>query len=114
MDTKAEVTIGEVERLDIRVGTVLSVSDIENSRTLVELRVEFGDEERTILAGMKGEREDPAEIVGLQTLFIVNLQPREMLGRTSQGMLLDIGYADGITPVLAIPEHPVPNGSRAG
>ena len=88
--------------------------EIEDSRTLIELHVDFGDEQRTILAGMKGEREDPTEIVGMQALFIVNLRPREMLGRMSQGMLLDIGYADGITPVLAVPERPVPDGTRAG
>jgi tRNA-binding protein len=37
-----------------------------------------------------------------------------MIGEVSEGMLFDIGSADGITPVLAVPEKPVPNGSRAG
>lgn len=37
-----------------------------------------------------------------------------MMGRISEGMLFDIGYADGITPVLAVPEKPVPNGTRVG
>jgi len=37
-----------------------------------------------------------------------------MFGELSEGMLLDIGYADGIVPVLAVPERPVPNGARAG
>jgi tRNA-binding EMAP/Myf-like protein len=37
-----------------------------------------------------------------------------MMGQVSEAMLLDIGYPDGITPVLAIPEKPVPNGARAG
>jgi tRNA-binding protein len=44
----------------------------------------------------------------------VNLEPRKIKGVVSQGMLFDIGYADGITPVLATPEKPVPNGARAG
>lgn len=114
METKPEITIADVENLDVRVGTIVEVVEIEGSRTLVELRVEFGDEQRTVLAGMKGERDDAAEITGMQALFVVNLQPREMLGRMSQGMLFDIGYADGIVPVLAVPEKPVPNGSRAG
>jgi tRNA-binding protein len=43
----------------------------------------------------------------------VNFEPRKMLGEMSEGMLLDIGYADGIAPALAMPERPVPNGSRA-
>ena len=63
---------------------------------------------------MKKERENPQEIVGRQALFVVNLAPRRMAGVVSEGMLFDIGYADGITPVLATPERPVPDGARAG
>ena len=49
-----------------------------------------------------------------QALFVVNLAPRKMKGVMSEGMVFDIGYADGVTPVLAVPEGDVPNGSRAG
>jgi len=49
-----------------------------------------------------------------QPLFVVNLPPRKMAGEESQGMLFDIGYADGLSPALAVPERPMPNGSRAG
>jgi tRNA-binding EMAP/Myf-like protein len=63
---------------------------------------------------MKQERSDPEEIVGRQALFVVNLEPRRMMGEVSEGMLFDLGYADGVTPVLAVPERPVPNGTRAG
>jgi tRNA-binding EMAP/Myf-like protein len=63
---------------------------------------------------MKGEREDPREVEGTQALFVINLETRKMMGQVSQGMLFDIGYADGLTPVLAMPEKPMPNGARAG
>ncbi len=64
---------------------------------------------------MKQERENPkAEVEGKQALFIVNLKPRKMFGIESHGMLFDIGYEDGIIPVLAVPEKPVPNGTRVG
>jgi tRNA-binding EMAP/Myf-like protein len=63
---------------------------------------------------MKGERANPHEIVGRQALFVVNLPPRKMAGEVSEGMLLDLGFADGIIPALAVPERPVPNGTRAG
>lgn len=64
---------------------------------------------------MKQERENPkAEVEGRQALFIVNLKPRKMFGIESHGMLFDIGYEDGIIPVLAVPEKPVPNGTRVG
>jgi tRNA-binding protein len=63
---------------------------------------------------MKQERANPGEIAGRQALFVVNLEPRKMRGVVSQGMLFDLGFADGITPVLATPEAPVPDGTRAG
>jgi tRNA-binding protein len=111
---KPIVTIDDVNKLDVRVGTIESVSDVESSDKLVQLRVNFGDHTRTIVAGMKLERADPREIEGKQALFVVNLAPRRMRGILSEGMLFDIGYAEGITPVLAIPEKPVPDGARAG
>jgi tRNA-binding protein len=43
----------------------------------------------------------------------VNLAPRKMAGLVSEGMLFDLGYADHLPPTLAIPENPVPNGTRA-
>lgn len=111
---KPNVTIEDLEKLDIRVGTIESVDDVPGSKKLVRLVVDFGDHARTILAGMKQEREDPSEIRGRQALFVVNLAPRKMAGEVSEGMLFDLGYLDGITPVLAVPEAPVPNGVRAG
>jgi len=80
----------------------------------LKLTVNFGDHSRTILAGMKLERENPREIEGKQALFVLNLEPKQMAGEISQGMLFDLGYADGILPALATPDRPVPNGTRAG
>ena len=80
----------------------------------MRLRVSFGDHERAILAGLKTERPDLQVLVGLQTLFVVNLEPRRMAGELSEGMLFDMGYADGLVPVLALPESPVPDGTRLG
>jgi methionine--tRNA ligase beta chain len=103
-----------LDQLDIRVGTIVSVDEVAGSDKLVALRVNFGDHQRTIVAGLKKERADPQEIAGKQALFVVNLEPRKMRGVVSEGMLFDLGYADGITPVLAMPERPVPDGTRAG
>jgi tRNA-binding EMAP/Myf-like protein len=63
---------------------------------------------------MKQERENPQELVGRQALFVVNLEPRKMMGQSSEGMVFDIGYADGFAPVLAVPENRIPDGTRAG
>jgi len=111
---KPVISFGEVDRIDIRVGTIVSVDDIAGSDTLLKLTVDFGDHRRSILAGMKKEREHPREIEGQQALFVVNLEPKKMMGEISEGMLFDIGYADGVKPALAVPERILPNGARAG
>lgn len=111
---KATVPFSTFEALDIRVGTIIAVEDVPQSAKLIRLVVSFGDHNRSILAGIKKERPNPAELQGRQALFVVNLEPRRMAGELSEGMLFDIGYADGITPVLAIPESAVPDGTRAG
>ncbi|KAF5041985.1 Methionine--tRNA ligase [anaerobic digester metagenome] len=111
---KPNITLDELDKIDIRVGTIISVDDIKSSNKLVKLSVDFGDFMRTILVGIKGERENPKEIEGKQALFVVNLAPKKMAGELSEGMLFDIGYADGIVPVLAQPEKIVPNGTRVG
>ena len=111
---KETISIEDFEKLDIRVGTIIEVSDVEKSNKLMKLNVDFGDNVRSILAGIKQERGNPKEIEGKQALFVLNLPERKMAGEISQGMLFDIGYADKIKPCIAMPEVVVPNGSRAG
>jgi len=110
---KPPITLDLLNQIDIRVGTIVSVTDVPNSDNLMQLRVDFGDHQRTIVAGIKKERENPREIEGKQALFVINLTPRKMRGVLSEGMLFDLGYPDGIRPVLAVPESSVPNGTRA-
>jgi len=111
---KPQITFDDFTKLDIRLGTIMGVDEVEKSDKLMKLTVDFGDHQRTILAGIKQERENPAEIEGLQALFVVNLPERKMAGEVSQGMLFDIGFEDKQLPCLAIPEKPMPNGCRAG
>ena len=103
---KTEISYDDFARVDIRVGTIERVQDVPKSDKLVRLTVNFGDHTRTVLAGIKAERDDPGKIEGSQALFVVNLAPRRML--------FDLGYADGVAPCLAVPEAPVPPGTRAG
>jgi tRNA-binding protein len=111
---KPFVAFSVFESLDIRLGTITGVCDVGASRKLLGLTVDFGDHSRHILAGMKQERPDATGLVGRQALFVINLEPKSMAGAVSEGMLLDIGYADGLVPALAVPECRLPNGSRAG
>lgn len=111
---KPTISFDVIDQLDIRVGAIETVEDVSGSGKLVKLTVDFGDHKRTILAGLKQERQNTKEIEGKQALFVVNLPPKKMMGLVSEGMLFDIGYADGILPALVVPERPVPNGVRAG
>jgi len=82
---KAAISLADLDRIDIRVGTILSVEDVAGSDKLLKLTVDFGDHRRSILAGMKQERENPREIEGRQALFVVNLDPKKMRGELSEG-----------------------------
>jgi tRNA-binding protein len=111
---KPAIPISTLQAIDVRVGTVVRIEEVPKSDRLLRLTVSFGDHERRILAGMKTERPDYASLTGRQALFVVNLEPRKMMGEVSEGMLFDLGYADGVAPALAVPERPMPDGTRAG
>jgi methionine--tRNA ligase beta chain len=111
---KPTITQAALEAIDVRLGTIKAIDDVPSSKKLVKLIVGFGDHTRQILAGLKLERQDLSALAGRQALFVINLEPRVMAGERSEGMLFDIGYADGLTPVLAVPEAPLPDGARAG
>ena len=111
---KETIAFDVFAQIDVRIGTIERVEDVPGSAKLVRLIVDFGDHTRNVLAGLKQERADPREIQGKQALFVVNLPPKKMMGEVSEAMLFDIGYADGLVPVLTVPEAPVPNGARAG
>jgi methionine--tRNA ligase beta chain len=114
LPVKPAIQITDLDKIDIRVGTIVKVEDLEKSDKLVRLTVDFGEFTRHILVSLKKERQNPKEIEGKQSLFVVNLAPKEMFGEKSEGMLFDIGFLNEIIPVLAIPEKAVPDGACAG
>ncbi len=103
-------TIDDLQKLDMRVGTFISVEAVEGSEKLYKEMVDFGPDlgSRQILSGIQ-KSFTPEELVGKQALFIVNLEPRQIMGLESQGMLLATDNENGT--VLLSPEFPVPNGS---
>jgi tRNA-binding protein len=111
---KSSISRAELDRIDVRVGTIETVEEVPSAESLVKLVVNFGDRSLAVVAGLKKERANPREIEGKQALFVVNLEPRKIRGILSEAMLFDIGYEDGIVPRLAVPESPVPNGARVG
>ncbi len=112
METKPQITIDDLDKIDVRVGTIENAQTVEGSEKLLKLTVNFGEFSRTIFSGIKKDFPDPSVIINKQALFVVNLQPRKMMGEMSEGMLFGI-----ITPTdkytLAVPFEEVPNGSEA-
>lgn len=111
---KPEIAPSALEQIDVRAGTIRDAVPVEGADRLARLTVAFGDRDRTIVAGLRDERPSLAALVGRQCLFVVNLAPKRIRGQLSEGMLFDVGFADGLRPAFATPEWPLPDGSRAG
>src|SRR4051794_2758855 len=83
---KPAISMEDLDKLDIRVGTIELVEDVPASAKLLRMRVDFGDHKRSILVGMKKQRKNPKfEVEGRQALFVVNLSPRKMAARNRRG-----------------------------
>lgn len=107
---KPEIQLDDLEKLDIRVGTILNAEKVENSSKLIKLEVDFGKlGKRIILTGMQMYYE-PTDFIGLQTVFLLNLKPRKMMGLESQGMILALGLEDDTKPTFLTPKGNVENG----
>ncbi len=97
--------------VDMRVGEVKEAEKIPRSRKLLRLKVDFGVERRTILAGLAPWYE-PEWFIGKRFVFVVNLPPRKMMGEESQGMLLAAGDRDGKPVPVTVCAADVPPGAR--
>lgn len=113
-EIKEIINVDLVDKIDARVGRIINVIDVKESKKFVCLIVDFGSFQKQCLVGFKTERENPKEVIGKQAVFIVNLEPRKMCGFTSECMIYDCGFQDGIIPCLITPEKEVPNGTRLG
>jgi len=102
------ITYEDFQKLQIRIGTVVSSSKVEGTDKLLKLEVDFGDEKRQIMAGM-AEFFPPEYLLGKQLPILMNLEPRKFRGLESHGMILaaDVGGR----PVLLHPEREIPVGS---
>ncbi|MHB9302552.1 methionine--tRNA ligase subunit beta [Thermofilum pendens] len=105
----SQITISEFQRLDIRIGRILSAEPIKRSDKLLLLKVDLGTEQRQIVAGLAPYYK-PEELVGKEVAVLANLQPKTIMGFVSQGMLL-AAVEDG-KPVLLVPEKEVKVGAK--
>ncbi len=105
---KPEIVFDDFAKIDLRIGKVTDCTEKEGSEKLLRLSVDFGDEgQRTILSGIK-QWYTPEELIGKLFLFVINLEPRKMMGEFSEGMIL---AAEGEKPVPLVPQEEVQPGA---
>ena len=105
-----EVTVEDVQRLGLRVGVVRNASRVKGTDRLLQLEVDLGTEQRTLVAGIAA-RYAPEAIVGRSIIVVSNLKPATIRGIQSRGMLLAAVGADG-RPIIASFEEAPPPGTE--
>lgn len=104
-----EISFKDFKKIELRIGLIKSVEAVEGSEKLLKLAVDFGElGERQILAGLA--KNYPVDsLAGTKAVFVFNLEPRKLMGLTSQGMILAADSPEG--PVILKPEKNAPAGS---
>lgn len=106
-DLKAEITIDDFAKVDLRVGTVLTAEKVPKANKLLKLKVDIG-EIREVVAGV-AQRYEPQDLIGKQIVLVANLKPAKLMGILSNGMLL--AATDEHGPQVATFNHLVPDGT---
>jgi methionyl-tRNA synthetase len=106
---KPNISYDDFLKLDLRVGTIVSADDLENSNKLIKFVIDDGKDKRQIVGGLK-KNYKVEDLAGKQVVFIANLEPREIAGLQSNGMILAAHTLEDL-PVVLFPERSVPDGS---
>jgi len=103
--------IEDFEKIELKIGEIKSVDEHPKADKLYVLKVDLGDEERQLVAGLKNyyKKED---LIGKKIVVVTNLKPAKLRGVTSNGMLL--AADDGKNVVVLSPDKKVENGARVG
>jgi methionyl-tRNA synthetase len=96
--------------MDIRTGTIIEAEKVAKTKKLLKLKIDTGIDQRTVVSGI-AEYYEPEQVVGQQVCILVNLEPRELKGILSQGMILMVEDADGTLKFVS-PVENVKNGSE--
>ena len=108
-EAKTNINFEQFAALDIRVGTILTAEKVAKTKKLLKLTIDTGLDNRTVVSGI-AEYFDPETIIGRQVSILINLEPREIKGILSQGMILMAENTDGKLSFVAPPEN-LSNGS---
>jgi methionyl-tRNA synthetase len=107
------ISFDDFAKVQLRVGTVIEASDHPDADKLLVLKVDLGDEQRTICAGLKGTY-TPEDLLGRRLIVVANLEPRKMRGIESQGMLLAASSADRSKVVTLTTSEDIEPGASVG
>jgi methionine--tRNA ligase beta chain len=108
------ITIDDFKKVEIKVGKILSAERIVGSEKLLKLSVDMGEEApRQILSGILKYFPEPEALIGVKCMFVANLEPREMMGLESNGMLFALGGHGDVPFSLIQPANDVPPGTPA-
>ena len=107
---KSEIVYDDFDKLDLRIGTILSAEKVQKADKLLKLEVDLGFEKRTIVSGI-AQHFTPEELQNKQVIVVANLAPRKMRGIESQGMILTAEEPGGKL-ILVNPDNLAQNGSN--
>ncbi len=102
------ITIDDFKKVELKVAKVLSAENIEGSEKLLKLQIDLGSEQRQILSGI-AKYYQPADLVGRLIVIVSNLEPRQMMGLESNGMVVAAG--DGEVIALLQPDKDMAPGT---
>jgi methionyl-tRNA synthetase len=107
---KENINYEEFAKMDIRVGTIIEAEKVAKTKKLLRLKIDTGIDVRTVVSGI-AEYFQPEEIIGKQVSILVNLEPKELRGIKSQGMILMAEDFDGSLRFVS-PTAQTKNGSE--
>lgn len=103
------ITFNDFKKIELKVGTIIVAENIEAANKLLRLKINTGeDENRQIIAGISKQYE-PEELIDRQVVVVCNLEPKELMGEMSEGMLL--AASDEETISLLSPDQKIKPGS---
>jgi len=111
ISSKPLISYSDFEKLDLRIAKIMEVEDIEGKDKLYKLKISLGDEQRTIVAGIK-QHYSKDELINKQIIIIANLEPAKIGGITSEGMLLAAVSEDKSQVTFLTPEKSTKDGSK--
>ncbi len=109
-DQTETIPFDDFTKIKMRVGKIIEANDHPNADKLLVLKVDLGDEQRQLCAGLKGYYQ-PEDLVGTNIIVVTNLAPRTMRGVQSQGMLLAACTTDYSQVILLTTREPIAPGS---